>query len=209
MIKRITPLLLLLSFAKDLLTTNSIIIIGFFFCSCEDTKTDSSDSIDYGVVINEINYNSSDSFDPEDWVEIYNISSDTLDISSWLIKDDNDDHIFTIPSNTLLLPDQYLVFCNDTISFKALFPDVNQYFGDLGFGLGGGSDFVKLFDSSELLVDAVEYDDTAPWPTESDGNGPTLELINPSLDKALGENWAASDGYGTPGAVNSVYVADE
>ena len=32
---------------------------------------------------------------------------------------------------------QYLVFCNDTISFKALFPDVNQYFGDLGFGLGG------------------------------------------------------------------------
>jgi len=209
MIKRITPLLLLLSFAKDLLTTNSIIIIGFFFCSCEDTKTDSSDSIDYGVVINEINYNSSDSFDPEDWVEIYNISSDTLDISSWLIKDDNDDHIFTIPSNTLLLPDQYLVFCNDTISFKALFPDVNQYFGDLGFGLGGGSDFVKLFDSSELLVDAVEYDDTAPWPTESDGNGPTLELINPSLDKALGENWAASDGYGTPGAVNSVCVADE
>ena len=209
MIKRITPLLLLLSFAKDLLITNSIIMIGFFFCSCEDTKTDSSDNIDYGVVINEINYNSSDGFDPEDWVEIYNSSSNTIDMGSWLLKDENDDHIFTIPSNTLLIPDQYLVFCNDTISFKALFPDVNQYFGDLGFGLGGGSDFVKLFDSSELLVDAVEYDDTAPWPTESDGNGPTLELINPSLDKALRENWAASDGYGTPGAVNSVYVADE
>jgi hypothetical protein len=102
-----------------------------------------------------------------------------------------------------------LIFCTDTLKFTALFPDVSPYYGDLGFGLGGGSDFVRLFDSNGLLVDMVEYDDDAPWPTESDGNGPTLELINPSLDNALGENWAASDYYGTPGAVNSVYVADE
>ena len=209
MIKRITPLLLLLSFAKDLLITNSIIMIGFFFCSCEDTKTDSSDNIDYGVVINEINYNSSDGFDPEDWVEIYNSRSNTIDMGSWLLKDENDDHIFTIPSNTLLIPDQYLIFCTDTLKFTALFPDVSPYYGDLGFGLGGGSDFVRLFDSNGLLVDMVEYDDDAPWPILADGNGPTLELINPSLDNALGENWAASDDYGTPGAVNSVYVADE
>ena len=159
MINRITPLLLLLSFAKDLLITNSIIMIGFFFCSCEDTKTDSSDNIDYGVVINEINYNSSDGFDPEDWVEIYNSSSNTIDMGSWLLKDENDDHIFTIPSNTLLIPDQYLIFCTDTLKFTALFPDVSPYYGDLGFGLGGGSDFVRLFDSNGLLVDMVEYDD--------------------------------------------------
>ena len=160
------------------------------------------------MVINEINYNSSDSYDPDDWVEIYNSSSNTMDLGSWLLKDDNDNHIFTIPSNTLLLPNQYLVFCKDTLKFTALFPDVSPYSGDLGFGLSGGSDFVRLFDSNGLLVDMVEYDDDAPWPILADGNGPTLELNHPFLDNTLGENWSASDGYGTPGAVNSVYTGD-
>ena len=189
---------------RNFIETN-LIILGLLFYCCEDTQPDNSDVIDAGVVINEINYNSLDSFDPDDWVEIYNSSSEAIDLGSWLLKDENDDHIFTVPSNTILLPDQYLVFCKDTIKFIALFPDVNPYYGDLGFGLGGGGDFVRLFDSNGLLVDIVEYDDIAPWDTLADGSGPTLELNHPSLDNTLGENWSASDGYGTPGAVNSAY----
>lgn len=186
---------------RNFIETN-LIMLGLLFYCCEDTQPESSDA---SVVINEINYNSLDSFDPDDWVEIYNGSSDTIDLGSWLLKDENDDHIFTIPLNTLLLPDQYLVFCKDTIKFTALFPDVSPYYGDLGFGLGGGSDFVRLFDYSGLLVDIVEYDDVAPWDTLADGSGPTLELNHPSLDNTLGENWSASENYGTPGAVNSAY----
>ena len=193
---------------RNFIETN-LIMLGLLFYCCEDTQPDSSDGIEAGVVINEINYNSLDSFDPDDWVEIYNSSSETIDLGSWLLKDDNDDHIFTIPLNTLLLPNQYLVFCTDTIKFTALFPDVNPYYGDLGFGLGGGGDIVRLFDYNGLLVDIVEYDDIAPWDTLADGSGPTLELNHPSLDNTLGENWSASDGYGTPGAVNSIYTGDE
>ena len=193
---------------RNFIETN-LIILGLLFYCCEDTQPESSDGIEAGVVINEINYNSSDSYDTDDWVEIYNSSSNTMDLGSWLLKDENDDHIFTIPSNTLLLPDQYLVFCTDTLKFTALFPDVSPYYGDLGFGLGGGSDFVRLFDSNGLLVDMVEYDDDAPWPILADGNGPTLELNHPSLDNTLGGNWSASEDYGTPGVVNSVYTGDE
>ena len=192
------------SLIRNFIETN-LIMLGLLFYCCEDTRPDSSDIIDAGVVINEINYNSLDSFDPDDWVEIYNSSSETIDLGSWLLKDDNDDHIFTIPLNTLLLPNQYLVFCTDTIKFTALFPDVNPYYGDLGFGLGGGGDIVRLFDYNGLLVDIVEYDDIAPWDTLADGSGPTLELNHPSLDNTLGESWSASQGYGTPGAVNSAY----
>ena len=189
---------------RNFIETN-LIMLGLLFYCCEDTQPDSSDIIDGGVVINEINYNSLDSFDPDDWVEIYNSSNETIDLGSWLLKDDKDDHIFTIPLNTLLLPNQYLVFCTDTIKFTALFPDVNPYYGDLGFGLGGGGDIIRLFDYNGLLVDIVEYDDIAPWDTLADGSGPTLELNHPSLDNSLGESWSASQGYGTPGAVNSAY----
>ena len=190
------------------LVANAIMIMGFILYSCEDTQTENFDGIDAGVVINEINYNSSESYDPGDWVEIYNNSSNTIDMGSWLLKDENDDHIFTIPANTLLLPDQYIVFCTYTLKFMALFPDVSSYHGDMDFGLGGGGDLVRLFDSNGSMVDIVEYDDD-PWPTLADGSGPTLELKHPSLDNSLWENWSASDGNGTPGAVNSVYFADE
>ena len=195
MINRITPLLLSLSFAKDWLTTNAIIIVVFFFCSCEDTVTD--------------NTNISDGFDPEDWVELHNPTNETIAIGLWEFKDDNDDHVFTLSENMVLSPGQYLVLCKDADVFSELFPNVSNFVGDLGFGLSASGELVRLFESNGLLIDGVEYDDVVPWPILADGNGPTVELINPSLDNALGENWAASDGYGTPGAVNSVYIADE
>ena len=186
--------------------TFSIISIIFFYC-CEDT-TPSQEILDYSIVINEINYNSTDNFDPDDWVEIYNNSNDTIDIGSWLLKDEDDDHIFTAPSNIKILPEQYIIFCKDTIKFTELFPDVESYYGNLGFGLSGGSDLVRLFDSTGSLADTVRYDDDHPWPLSADGDGPTLELKHPTLDNTLWESWSASEGYGTPGAQNSVFNDD-
>ena len=46
-----------------LIITALILMLG-----CEDTQAENSDGFDAGVVINEINYNSSDSYDPDDWV---------------------------------------------------------------------------------------------------------------------------------------------
>ena len=183
-----------------------VIIITLFFISCEDTEIKNSNIGITEVIINEINYNSLDSYDPDDWIEIYNNSSDTINMGSWLLKDDSDDHIFIVPSNALLPPNQYMVFCKDTLKFKSLFPNCSLYYGDLSFGLGGGSDFVRLFNPDGLLIDFVEYDDDEPWPILADGNGPTLELKYPSLDNSIGENWLASNGYGTPGSINSVYT---
>ena len=181
----------------------SIISIIIFYC-CED-KTPDQEILDHGIVINEINYNSSDNYNPDDWVEVYNSSNDTIDIGSWLLKDKDDEHIFTVPSNIKILPEQYIIFCKDTIKFTERFPDVESYYGNLGFGLSGGSDLVRLFDSTGSLVDTVRYDDDDPWPLSADGDGPTLELKHPTLDNTLWESWSASEGYGTPGEQNSVF----
>jgi hypothetical protein len=55
-------------------------------------------------------------------------------------------------------------------------------------------------------IDSLRYDDTAPWPTAPDGDGPTLALRNPNLENSLAENWEASLGHGTPGTLNDVYT---
>lgn len=46
------------------------------------------------LVITEINYNSNEIFDSKDWVEIFNPNNDKRDISNWILKDGEKDHIF-------------------------------------------------------------------------------------------------------------------
>ncbi len=155
------------------------------------------------VVINEINYNSAESLDPEDWIEIYNPSAVKLDVSGWHLKDEDNAHDFIFPEGTIISAQGYLVLCRDQTRFHAPFPDVMNYIGNFDFGLSASGDQVRIFNSSRLLIDSVQYDDAAPWPTEPDGNGPTLELIDPELDNALPESWQASQNHGTPGHSNS------
>ena len=183
-----------------------LIILSIWLFSCEDNDNNTIYIKDTGIIINEINYNSSDLFNPSDWIEIYNNSINAIDLSLWQLKDENDGHIFTIPSQTILLPDEYLIFCKDSVKFMNCFPSVTRLIGNLGFGLGGGGDMIRLYDSSESLVDIVEYDDNDPWPILPDGNGPTLELKNPYLDNGISESWIASENYGTPSEPNSTLI---
>ena len=67
-----------------------------------------------------INYNSAASFDPEDWLELYNPSPETLDVGDWHLKDSNDLHDFVIPSNAMIDPVSFLILCRDTTSFHGL-----------------------------------------------------------------------------------------
>ena len=172
-----------------------ILMVGILLMSCEDSIFNNSDEIKY--------------VNPADWVELYNPTNESITIGLWEFKDGNDDHVFIIPENQILEPDQYLVLCKDSLAFNDNFPNISNFIGEFDFGLNGGGELVRLFDTGELPVDEVNYDDSSPWPLEPDGNGPTLELIHPSLDNDLGVNWATSDNNGgTPGMVNSVYTAD-
>ena len=160
------------------------------------------------IVITEINYHSADNFNPEDWVEFYNDSCEIIDISGWVFKDEEDDHIFTFPPNTVLEPGMLIVLCRDTSAFSVLFPEVDNYLGNFDFGLSNGGELIRLFDSQERIIDSLTYDDNPPWPVEPDGNGPTLELIDPSLLNEDPENWRASIApHGSPGQENGWLIS--
>ena len=175
--------------------SNIILLFGVVLLSCEDLISNNSHENEY--------------VNPGDWVELFNPTNENIDIGNWVFKDEDNDHNFTIPENQVMSPGMYLVLCRDTLEFKDDFPSVINFTGDLGFGLSGSGELIRLFDSNENLVDEVTYDDADPWPAEADGAGPTLELIHPFLDNGLGQNWSASDIYGgTPGIINSVYSAE-
>jgi hypothetical protein len=164
-------------------------------------------SMSTSLVINEINYRSSDDFNADDWVELYNPMSFPVDVSNWQIKDSDDTHIFVIPEGTQIQDNSFLVVVKDESDFISVFPDI-PYIGELGFGLGK-TDSVRLYNSEGTLIDEVAYESETPWPSCADETGNTLELINPDLDNLLAENWGCVNTNGSPNAVNSTGLSVE
>ncbi len=185
---------------RKLITICSLLII---------TVTTTAWSAD-DIVINEIMYNS-DGEDVE-YVEIYNASTGAIDVTDWYILDENDLHTPCILSG-ILQAGEYLVIAGNVTLFQQKYPGVSNIntndfdTGSNAWGLGNGGDAVRLFDNSNILHDIVEYDDGGAWPGSPDGNGPSLELLHPTLDNSLPTSWDPSSvNDGTPGIINSVFT---
>ncbi len=155
------------------------------------------------IVINEINYNSSDAFDAGDWVELYNQSNSTINLKDWVLKDESETKSFIFNNVTLMQPKSYLIISEKPKDLQNKFSQLNQLYGPFEFGLSSDNDEVRIYNNYGVLIDSVRYYDSFPWPIESDGQGSTLELKDPSFNNEHGYAWIASAGHGTPGNINS------
>jgi len=161
------------------------------------------------IVINEINYNSSDDYDTQDWVELYNPRDDIMDISDWIITDDSDKNKYIIKDGTTISPKGYIIVTHDLNKFEAILPTIRDVTGNFSFGLSKNGDAIKVYNDLNIMQDSVSYLSESPWPEEPTGGGSTLELIDPALDNSLPENWARLHANGSPGKTNlSTNTAD-
>ena len=98
-----------------------------------------------GVVINEVESNG----DPlDDWVELYNMGSDAVDISGWQLTDKGglSKHKVTIPDGTILQPGEFIAFYVDALAGA----------GNNGFGLGEADEAV-LYDNKGNQIDRIDW----------------------------------------------------
>ncbi|KAA3597958.1 MAG: T9SS C-terminal target domain-containing protein [Calditrichaeota bacterium] len=162
-----------------------------------------STTVSDSIVINEINYNSEPNFDTEDWFEVFNSSSETVNLSSWKITDSDTGNVFVFPDSTFLPPQEFLVICRDTTDFVNFNPSVQNFVGEFNFGLSSNGDEIKLYDLFGTLVDSVKFEPDSLWSSEANGTGKTLSLKDPLSDNSLPENWSISlSPFGTPGEIN-------
>ncbi len=151
------------------------------------------------VVITEINYHSSADFDTGDWIELYALDGD-FDMSEWQLKDENDDNVYDFPLGTSLNAGEFLVIARTLEDFHYYHPDVQNVIGAFGFGLSDSGDMVRIFNQNLEQIDSVAYSDDPPWPVQADGDGATLQLLDPELPNEFAHNWSASlTLHGTPG----------
>jgi hypothetical protein len=153
------------------------------------------------IVINEIHYNPCPAQGDDllyEFVELYNAGATTADLSGYTFSLG---FIFTFPDGTTMTPGEYIIVAVNAASYIG---NGYQVFQNTSGNLSNNGEAVELQDGFGNVVDAVTFDDVAPWPTGPDDQCPSLELIDPSFDNSIASSWQASYvANGTPGAVNS------
>jgi len=162
----------------------------------------------FGLLINEINFDSHPAFDVGDWIEFRNAGPTPMDLSAWVLKGENEEDEFIFPDHLELVPGGYLVVAAYRDSVNSLYGLVNGpgsgLTGRLPFGLSPGGEQLRLYDSNYRLVHAFRYGTGFPWPDGPRGKGATMELYGEETDNSRPYNWHASHILGgTPGEKNS------
>ena len=138
--------------------------------------------------------------DGDDYLELYNRGTDPVDLSGWTFSGIT----LTLPAGTTIAAGGYLVVAKDAVQFQATygFAPAAVYGGNLS----NSGETVALRDATAATIDTVSFLDVDPWPVKADGTGPSLELIDATLDNNDSLNWAAATNAAgrTPGAANSV-----
>ena len=110
------------------------------------------------IVVNPVVINEVQSKDPNggpDWLELANPTNEDIDVSGIVIKDNDDTHAHTIPENTIISANGFLVIDEDT----------------LGFGFGKG-DSVRIYEGDMLIGNTTWSEHTNPtWGLYPDVNG--------------------------------------
>lgn len=126
-----------------------------------------------------------------DWVEIYNRTDQPIDVSNWVLKDDDDNHSFLFPQNKIIPPKGFLVLVQNETAFRAFFKREDlDIVGSFGFGLAANNDKIRLYDAEERKVDEVNLSHILDKDT-SDTLAlglKNLHLLNSSTDNWLIEN---------------------
>lgn len=161
------------------------------------------------MVISEIMYNPLES--GSEFVELQNISDAAVDISGWDI-----DGIagFSFPAGTIIPAGGFVLLVDTAKTTPEAFrsgngvPAAVPVFGGL-FDLGNAGEALRLDQPNpdplqpDILVERVRFNDKAPWPTEADGVGPSLERFAPSAFGNDPVHWRAAAFNGSPGRPGS------
>ncbi|MFH1284666.1 MAG: lamin tail domain-containing protein [Candidatus Peregrinibacteria bacterium] len=161
------------------------------------------------VVINEIAWAGSADNSVDEWIELYNTTSQSVDLAGWYIEDDGTT-VYLIESGTIG-PHSYFLIEDSENAVGSVGADAV-----IGLSLANAGDSLVLKDGSDSIIDIVNGSGGA-WYAGDSTSKATMERIDPDVTTDSAENWAdavSSNGatgssggeiLGTPGGANSNY----
>jgi parallel beta-helix repeat protein len=156
------------------------------------------------LLINEIHYNPSEG-DEYEFVEFVNAGASSININGYKIAGDINYQF----GDKTISPNEYFVIVKNRNLYSNQGYKVFQW--DNG-NLKNKQGNLLLTDSDDDTIDFVDFDCRFWWPELPNGQGPSLELKNTSLENMVSSNWQASEtNGGSPGkqnysTINKIFV---
>ena len=143
------------------------------------------------LVISRIHYHPAD-FDSIngnrlEFIQINNNGDEDVDLTGFYLRELG--VTYTFPADSHLAARDSLVLCSDSATYVDFYHHIP--FGEYDRKLSNKDENIVLADAWGNVIDEVHYFDSEPWPTEPDGLGPYLQLIDLDADNSLPENWIA------------------
>ena len=144
----------------------------------------------------------------QEFIEILNVGTQAIDLTGVQIADFASTP-YEFPNGQVIEPGQYLIVARNPNVFRSIYGD-NILISPTGYAnrnLGNAGDSLTIVDANGAQILSFTYDDAAPWPDAADGDGPSLEIIDPLGDPTDPSNWRASsvDG-GSPGMSGNPFL---
>lgn len=110
------------------------------------------------IRINEVNSS------PDDWVELMNTGTDTMDLSGYELRDNSDDHRWRFAEGTTVEPGELYVV--DAKTMGMIYDDKSDSFVEGSFeaaiGIGSG-DSIRIYDRSGNIIDECSWTEHASY----------------------------------------------
>ncbi|QJE95481.1 CotH kinase family protein [Luteolibacter luteus] len=160
------------------------------------------------LVVSKIHYHAPDptpaeeaaGFDSDsdfEYIELMNISSETLDLSAVELETAVTFN-FATAAIRILGPGQRVVIAENAAALQFRHGPGIPIAGEFGDDLSNGGETIRLVGAGNTGLRQFAYDDVAPWPVSPDGGGYALVLKNPAANPnhGQGNNWRASTALG-------------
>ncbi|MFM1769708.1 MAG: Inner spore coat protein [Verrucomicrobiota bacterium] len=159
----------------------------------------------------------------EEFIELHNRGTTAVNLGGWRLAGGID---YVFPSGSLA-PGAYLAVAANLAAFTNKYPGVTNVTGPWTGRLGNTENSIHLENALGQRLQSLRYADSGDWAlrrilpdettarpslewtTPADGQGSSLELVNPRLPLDEGQNWSASlVTHGTPGRTNTVLATN-
>lgn len=157
------------------------------------------------IIINEIAYDLKDADSGHEWVEIYNATPDTIDLTGWKFNDGSN-HILTIPpknggqGSLTLSAGNFMILTDDAIVFLSDHPGYTGSVIDTVMSLNNTQATLLLSDNNNITIDSVTYN--KDW--GASGNSKTLERLDTQSPTDASHWQESTQDNGTPGTHNGL-----
>jgi regulation of enolase protein 1 (concanavalin A-like superfamily) len=160
------------------------------------------------VAINELMYDPISGKDDDQYVELYNRGTNSINLAGWQLTGGVS---FTFPTNVVLATNGFMVVARNLTNLVAKYPNLNatNAVGNFNNKLAHSGEYLALTMPAEhhitngiggtvtniinIVVNDLTYGTGGRWGQWANGGGSSLELIDPKSNNRLAANWADSD----------------